>query len=267
MPLRRSHPFSVLLVAASAVAYVFLLAPLLVIAGASFGPTQYLLFPPQGFTLRWYEEALARTDFRQGFQVSLVIAAVAAVLSTVLGALAALALVRYRFPGRSLLNALFLSPLILPSLVLAVALVLYFTAARIGPTVERLVAAHLVITTPYVIRTLLPVLERFDRALEEAAQDLGATPLSTFFLVTLPVIRPGLLAGAFFAFIISFDEVVLGIFLAPTRQPTLPVQIYSAVQFSLDPTVAAVSTLLMVVTLVLVVLSETLLGVRRNGGT
>jgi putative spermidine/putrescine transport system permease protein len=263
MTLHAWHPFRLALAVIAIVGYVFLLAPIVVIAGASFGPTQFLVFPPQGFSLRWYEEALARADFRSGFQISLIIAAVATVLSTVIGALAAVAVVRFRFVGRDLVIALFLSPLILPSLVLAVGLLLMFSGARIDPSPERLIAAHLVVCVPYVIRTLVPVLQRFDRSLEEAAQNLGASPLAAFWLVTLPVIRPGLVAGAFFAFIISFDEVVLGIFLAPARQPTLPIQIYSAVQFGLDPTVAAISTLLIVLTLVLVVVSETLLGIRR----
>lgn len=263
MTLRPWHPFRVVLAMIAVVGYVFLLAPIIVIAAASVGPTQFLVFPPQGFTLRWYEEALARADYRNGFQISLIIAAIATILSTVIGALAAIAVVRYRFFARELILALFLSPLVLPSLVLAVALLLMFSAARIDPSPERLIAAHLVLCVPYVIRTLIPVLQRLDRSLEEAAQNLGAPPLATFWLVTLPVIRPGLLAGAFFAFIISFDEVVLGIFLAPARQPTLPIQIYSAVQFGLDPTVAAVSTLLIGLTLVLVVVSETLLGIRR----
>jgi putative spermidine/putrescine transport system permease protein len=109
----------------------------------------------------------------------------------------------------------------------------------------------------------MPVLQGLDQAIEEAAQDLGAGPVSTFLLVTLPLIRPGLLAGAFFAFAISFDEVVLALFLAPASQPTLPIQIYAAVQFGLDPTVAAVSALLIGLTLVLMLLSETAAGVRR----
>jgi len=257
------HPFRIALAAISIVGYVFLLAPIVVIAASSFGQTQFLVFPPQGFSLRWYQEALGRSDFRSGFQISLLIATIATVLSTVIGALAAVAVVRYRFFARDVIIALFLSPLILPSLVLALALLLMFSSARIDPSPERLIAAHLVVCVPYVIRTLVPVLQRFDRSLEEAAQDLGASPLAAFWLVTLPVIRPGLVAGAFFAFIISFDEVVLGIFLAPARQPTLPIQIYSAVQFGLDPTVAAVSTLLIGLTLVLVIVSETLLGIRR----
>ncbi len=265
MTLRAWHPFRLALGLISAVGYLFLLAPIIVIAGASFGSTQFLVFPPQGFSLRWYEEALGRADFWSGFQISVLIALVAAVLSTIIGALAAVAVVRHRFFGRDLILALFLSPLILPSLVLAVALLLMFSAARIDPSPERLIAAHLVLCVPYVIRTLIPVLQRVDPSLEEAAQNLGASSLAAFWLVTLPQIRPGLVAGAFFAFIISFDEVVLGVFLAPARQPTLPIQIYSAVQFGLDPTVAAVSTLLIVLTLVLVVVSEALLGVRRLG--
>lgn len=263
MTLRRWHPFRIALLVVAVLAYLFLLAPIIVIAVASFGSTEFLSFPPQGFSLQWYREALERPDFRQGFRVSLIVAVATAVLSTVIGSLAALALVRYRFWGRDLLSALFLSPLILPTLVLALALLLFFSSTGIEPSLVRLIAAHLVICVPYVLRTLIPVLQRFDRTVEEAAKNLGAGPLTTFFLVTLPLIRPGLITGAFFAFIISFDEVVLALFLAPPRQPTLPLQIYSAVQFDLDPAVAAISSLLIVLTLVLVIISETLLNVRR----
>lgn len=263
MMLRGTHPFRLFLVAIAVIAYLFLLAPIIVVTLASFGASQFLSFPPDGFSLQWYRAALTREDFRHGLQVSLIVGIATAVLSGVIGTLSAFALIRHRFRGRELLSALFLSPLVLPSLVLALALLLMSSAVGVGPSLQRLVVAHMVICVPYVLRTLIPVLQRFDVSLEEAAQNLGAGPIATFFLVTLPVIRPALITGIFFAFIISFDEVILALFLAPPRQPTLPIEIYAAVQFSLDPTVAAVSTLLICVTLAFVVISEALFGVRR----
>ena len=207
--------------------YLFLLAPIIVIVASSFGPTGYLAFPPQGFSLRWYAQALGGGDYLGPFQTSLTIALSVSILATIVGTLAAIGLVRFRFPGRELLAALFLSPLMLPTLVLAVALLLLASKLGIPATSERLIAAHLVITVPYVLRTSIPVLERFDRTLEEAAQDLGAGPLATFFLVTLPI------------------------------------KIYSAVQLGLDPTVAAVATLLIGLTTAILLLGQVAFGVRR----
>lgn len=241
-PLR--SPFGLVLAGLCVIAFAYLLLPIFVVVAAPFGDTGYLAFPPQGLTLRWYAAALHDTRFLDGLRVSLTVGTMAAAISTIIGVLAAYALTRYRFRGRSLIEALFLSPLILPTLVLAVALSLLFTRLGIEPSLGRLVAAHVVVCTPYVIRVSTPVLKRFDRTLEEAAQNLGATPLQTFFLVLLPVVRPAIVAGAVMAFITSFDEVVLALFLAKPGQPTLPVMIYSAVQLGFEPTVAAVSGLL-----------------------
>jgi putative spermidine/putrescine transport system permease protein len=249
--------------AANLLVYLFLLAPIIVIVASSFGSTGFLAFPPQGLSLRWYVQALGSGDYLGPFQTSLTIAVSVAILATIVGTLAALALVRFQFPGRDLLAAAFLSPLMLPTLVLAVALLLLASKLGVPATSQRLVAAHLVITVPYVLRTTMPVLERFDRTLEEAAQNLGAGPRATFFLVTLPIIRPGIAAGALFAFMISFDELVLALFLAGTRSPTLPIKIYSAVQLGLDPTVAAVATLLIGLTTAILLLGQVAFGVRR----
>jgi putative spermidine/putrescine transport system permease protein len=161
-----------------------------------------------------------------------------------------------------LLTALFLSPLMLPTLALAVGILLVSSQFGIQATTGRLIAAHLVVTVPYVLRTVIPVLQRMDRALEEAAQDLGATPVQAFLLVTLPVVRSGVIAGALFAFMISFDELVLALFLANPRTPTLPIKIYSAVQLGLDPTVAAIATLLIALSSVIVLVGQAVFGPR-----
>jgi len=224
--------------------FLYLLGPILVIVGSALGNTDYLAFPPHGFTLRWFQAALAEPRYLSAFATSLGVAVAAMTLSLALGLPAAFALARYPFPGRRLVEAALLMPLVLPALVLSIALTLLFS--RIGFTAGslRLIVAHLVICTPYVVRVALPVLQRLDPAQEEAARNLGATPLATFFLVTLPAIRPGAIAAATLAFIVSFDEIDLAIFLADPRAPTLPVTIYSAIQLGIDPTVAAVSALL-----------------------
>ncbi len=257
-------PFGWFLVALCVTAFAYLILPILVVVAAPFGDTGYLAFPPKGFTLQWYSAALADTRYLGGFLTSLKIGVVTALISSVVGILAAYALTRYDFPGRSLVEALFLSPLILPTLVLAVGLSLYFTKIGFVAGTSRLIAAHLVVCIPYVIRVTLPILRRFDRTLEEAAQNLGASPFQTFYLILLPVIRPGIIAGAVMAFITSFDEVVLALFLASPGEPTLPVMIYSAVQLGFEPTVAAVSGLLVVLTVFLMLLYQVFGGVRQE---
>lgn len=256
-------PMGIVLTTLVVIAFAYLILPLVVVVVAPLGETGYLAFPPQGFTLRWYEAALGTTRYLDGFITSLWIAIIAAALSTFIGILAAYALARYRFPGSTFLESLFLSPLILPTLVLAVGLTIFFAQSGFVGGPMRLIAAHVVVCTPYVIRVTLPVLRRFDRTLEEAAINLGASPLQTFFLVLLPVIRPGTIAASVLAFITSFDEVVLALFLAEPARPTLPVMIYSAVQLGFEPTVAAVSGLLIFFTAILMVIYQ-LFGLRRT---
>jgi putative spermidine/putrescine transport system permease protein len=230
--------------AVSLAALLYLLAPILVVLASAFGATNYLAFPPQGFTLKWFAAALADGHYVSAFLTSLVVAFGTTLLAVGIGLPAAYALARYDFPGRRLIESLVLMPLVLPALVLSIALTVLFSSIAFTAGSPRLIAAHLVICTPYVIRVTVPVLQRFDVALEEAAQNLGAPPLATFFLVTLPAIRPGAIAAATLAFIVSFDEIDLAIFLASPRAPTLPVTIYSAIQLGIDPTVGAVSALL-----------------------
>lgn len=224
--------------------FLYLLGPIAVIVGSACGATAYLAFPPHGLTLHWFGVALSDPRYTGAFFTSLIVAAAATFVSLAIGLPAGYALARYDFPARRTLEALLLTPLILPALVLSVALTILFSAAGFTAGTPRLALAHVVICAPYVVRVALPVFRRLDPAIEEAAETLGASPLTTFFLVTLPSVRPGVIAAATFAFIASFDEIDLAIFLASPRAPTLPVTIYSAIQFGIDPTVAAVSALL-----------------------
>ena len=223
---------------------LYLLLPILVVVGSALGDTSYLAFPPHGFTLRWFGAALADPRYFGAFGTSVIVASVTTVFALALGLPAAYALARYDFPGRRAVETAIMMPLVLPALVLSIALTLLFSRAGFTAGTPRLIVAHLVLCTPYVVRVALPVIQRVDVALEEAAQNLGASPVAGFLLVTLPAIRPGAIAAATLAFIVSFDEIDLAIFLADPRAPTLPVVIYSAVQLGIDPTVGAVSALL-----------------------
>lgn len=251
-------PLGIVLLLLAILSFGFLLFPIAVIALAPLGDTGYLAFPPQGLTLRWYAAALKDTRDLTALGVSVRIAVASALISCAIGVAAAYGLTRYTFPGRRLLEAVFLSPLILPTLVLAVGLTLFFTRTGLLAGQSKLIAAHVIVCTPYVLRVSLPVLRRFDRTLEEAARNLGASPVTAFFLVVLPVVRPGIVAGTVLAFITSFDELVLALFLAEPGAPTLPVTIYSAVQLGFEPTVAAISGLLVLGTLGLMLVGHLL---------
>jgi putative spermidine/putrescine transport system permease protein len=239
-----------------------LLVPLAAIVATSFTTLSYVTFPPQGFTLRWYGEALGKQEFLDSFVLSLGIALVTAVLATALGAPVAVALVRYRFPGRDLVNAFFMSPLILPTVVIGIALLQFYNQVRIGATAGSLVLGHVIVTTPYAIRLIASSLTGLDPAIERAARNLGAPPLRAFRLATLPLIRPGLMAGAVFAFITSFDNVTISIFLATPRMVTLPVRIYNLWDQPMYPWLIAICALIILWTVILIAIVERAVSVR-----
>jgi putative spermidine/putrescine transport system permease protein len=181
--------------------FFYLIGPIVVILGSAFSTTEYLVFPPHGFTLHWFAAALADPRYIGAFLTSLGIAIAAAAVSLAIGLPAAYALARFDFPGRATIETVLLTPLVMPALVLSVALTVLFSAIGFTAGSVRLAVAHLVICVPYVIRVAIPVLRRLDVSVEEAAGTLGASPVATFFLVTLPAIRPGVIAAATLAFI------------------------------------------------------------------
>lgn len=240
----------------------FLLAPLVVVVGVSVSESQFVVFPPQGFTLRWYENALSSQAYVDAFKLSGLLATLVTLSATVIGGAAAIGISRFRKPGGAL-ETVFLSPLVLPSIIFAIGLLMLWSAV-FGPTsFLTLWIAHTVVAIPYVVRTTLAVLAESDPFLEEAARTMGANRLQRLWFVTLPQCRPGLVAGAFFAFNISFDEAVLSLFLRTPRLTTLPVHIYGQLEFSPDPTVAAVSTLMILITIALMLVLDRTLGLTR----
>jgi putative spermidine/putrescine transport system permease protein len=239
---------------------LYLLAPTLVIVPMSFTESRILSFPPQGFTLEWYERIVADRQWSTALTNSAQVAVLTTVLSVVLGTLAALAIARGRFPGRTAANGLVLAPLIVPVVIIAIGMFSLFVRWRISGSLVGLVLAHTALAVPFVVVSVSASLRTVDRNLELAAANLGATPRQTFLRVTLPIIVPGVIAGAIFAFITSWDEVVVSIFLTSARFRTLPVEMWEQVRQAVDPTVAAVATTLLVVTTVLLMI---LLVVRR----
>jgi putative spermidine/putrescine transport system permease protein len=248
---------------ANALVYAFVLAPILVVIPVSFSETQYLVFPPQGLTLRWYANFFETRELAESLWTSLHLAAWTTGISTVLGTMAALALVRYRYPGREALRTALMAPIVMPRLVLGIAFLMFLARTVLSGRFGGLLLAHVVVALPYVVRTVGASLAGLDRALEEAAMSLGAPPLTTFRTVTLPLLRPGILAGAIFAFVTSFDELVASLFLTGPRLTTLPVQIYTYLEYTSDPTIAAISVILVVFTAAVVLVTERIVGFSR----
>ncbi len=239
---------------------LFVVAPLVVVVGVSFEPQALLRFPPDGVSLRWYREVLASGTFTEAAWNSLVVALVATIGSVVLGTPAAYALVRYRFPGRDLAAALLLSPLVVPQLVIGIALLQFFAWIGVGGSLVTLSLGHVLITLPYVVRTLSANIVGLDPSVEEAAENLGASRGQVYRLIVLPLVKSGLYAAMLFTFLISFDNAVISLFLVSARTTTLPIAMYTYVEHSLDPSLAAISTLMMLASLVL------LLAIRKLGG-
>ena len=240
----------------------FLLLPIAIIAVFALNPTPYIAFPPVGVSLRWFVKFFSSADFMNSLWLSLRIAAVVVVLATVIGALAALAIARGNLPGARLLTAVFLSPLMLPAILTGLALFQVFMLAGIGRPLWGLVVGHTLVAVPYVLRTTLAVLTDFDRRIEEAAAVLGAPPARVFREVTLPLIRPGVMAGGIFAFIVSFDQFPISLFLVVPNGETLPVVLFNYIRFDLDGAIAAASMVSIALALAVVFALERLIGLR-----
>jgi putative spermidine/putrescine transport system permease protein len=224
--------------------YVLLLAPLAIVVAVSVGASATYEFPPKQLSLKWYQTFFGNPEFvRAFFSVSLVLGFLAAVLASLLGIFAVIGLVRFRFRGRDVLEAFFVAPLFIPEILFGAAL--YLTYARLGikPSMTSLLFGHIVICVPYVIRNVMAGLTGLDPRLEEAAMSLGASRAQAFMKVALPLIQSSIISGFIFAFIISFSDINLALFIAGPNSTTLPVYIFNLLLFEGDPSVAAASTL------------------------
>jgi putative spermidine/putrescine transport system permease protein len=248
----------------SAIALIFLIAPTLVVLITSFTASQSLKFPPDGLSLQWYAALLDADQMQHAAWNSLVIAFWTTVLAVVFGTAAALAIARSRSPWLRAADTLFMSPLLLPALAFGFAALIFINKLGFTPNIPFLVLGHVIVCVPFVLRTTLASLSQLDPALLEASESLGAGRLMTFRRVTLPLISSGVAAGAFLAFMASFDNVPVSLFLADERTEVLPIHLWQQIETNLDVRTAAASGLIVMATLVLMTLAERFAGLTRQ---
>lgn len=243
------------------ITYTFILAPMVIIAIVSFNAGEAITFPPSGFSLRWYQNIFTgHTDFPAGFINSIKIAVVATIFDIFIGVFASLSVTKYNFKGRGLLVSFFTSPMFIPSISFAFVLMRTTASIKMFTPFTKILIGHLIIILPYIIRNTISVLVNFNWTLEDAAASLGANPAQVFFKITLPIIKPGIISGAMLAFLYSFDEAVISSFLTSAKFMTLPIQIINYMEFQFDPTVAAIATILMGASLLLMLIINKFVG-------
>lgn len=249
--------------------YGFLAAPLLIIIPLSFNSEPYFVFTrkmlsldPDGFSFRWYRNFLYNPDWTHAIGNSLVIASAATVLATTLGTVAALGLSRSFMPFRTLIMGILISPMIVPVIISGAGMFFFYSSVGLVHTLPGIILAHAALGTPFVVITVTATLLGFDHTLTRASVSLGASPIQTLLNVIVPLILPGVISGALFAFVTSFDEVVVVLFLADYDQRTIPLQMWGGIREQLSPTILAVATMLIVVSILMMAAIEFLR--RRN---
>jgi putative spermidine/putrescine transport system permease protein len=245
--------------------FVFLIAPILIMIPLSFNAQPFFTFTremltlqPEAFSLRWYEDFLGSASWRRSIWNSLVIGLAATVLATVLGTLAALGLSRSHLPFKGLIMAILISPMIVPLIISAAGMFFFFSSVNLAQTHLGVILAHTALGVPFVVITVTATLVGFDHSLTRAAASLGASPTRSFFKVTMPLILPGVISGALFAFITSFDEIVIVLFVAGPEQRTIPREMWSGIREQISPTILAVATVLVLVSIALLTVVELL---------
>jgi putative spermidine/putrescine transport system permease protein len=239
-----------------------LVLPQVVVVITSIDPNPTAIFPPKGISFEWYLNAFTRHAFREAFSISVAVATVAAIVSTAIGTMAAVFVVRRRFPGREMLIASLQLPMMIPEVMLGLGFLILFSRAGMNHSFINIGLAHIVITLPYALRVVMANLQTVSVSIEEAAHVLGAGPVESFVRITLPVIKSGILAALIFSFIVSFDNFTLTAFLVKARG-TLPIEIYSYIRTESDPTIAAISTLLILVSIAGILVIERVLGIDK----
>ncbi len=249
--------------------FLFLIFPILVIIPLSFNASPYfsftpemLTFDPAGYSLRWYHDFITNPNWQGAVRNSFIIAIFSTIISTFLGTLAALGLSRSNFPFRTTVMGILLSPMVVPFIISAAGMFFFYSRINLQGTYTGVILAHAALATPFVVITVTATLVGFDRSLTRSAASLGASPARVFFRITVPLITPGVISGALFAFVTSFDEVVVILFVGSYKQRTIPWQMFSGIREQISPTILAVATILILISILLLASVEILR--RRN---
>jgi putative spermidine/putrescine transport system permease protein len=249
--------------------FFFLLAPILIMIPLSFNAQPFFTFTremltlnPDGYSLRWYKDFFGSESWMRSIRNSFIIGIAATIVSTTMGTLAALGLSRSEMPAKGLIMGILISPMIVPLIISAAGMFFFFSSINLAQTYLGVVLAHAALGTPFVVITVTATLVGFDQSLTRAAANLGASPTRTFFKITMPLILPGVISGALFAFITSFDEIVVVLFVAGVEQRTIPREMWSGIREDISPTILAVATILVLISVALLTVVELL---RRRG--
>lgn len=255
--------FDTVMMALVVIATFLLLVPLFIVIASSFHPAEYFSFPPQGFSLKWYGEFFSRSLWVQGMKNTFYVATATAIFSVIVGTCASVAVVNRKFIGKTAVDFLMLSPQLIAPIIIGIALLMGLSAFGIRGTYTSLVIAHSLWTVPLVFMIMQAVVKNLDPCLPAAAKDLGAGPFKSFFEVTLPLIKPGIISSFLIAFVLSMHEFIISLFLTTPRTMTLPVIIWTSLRFELSPIVGSVSVLMMVVVLIVLLIIARLIGLEK----
>lgn len=242
------------LVGFTALVYFLLHLPILVLVIFSFNASRYVVWT--GFSLNWYKRLLERPDILAALKASLIVGVCSTIVSTILGTLIALALARHKFKGRTVFEGLLYVPIVTPEIVVGISLLILFAAFKIPLGLSTITIAHVAFNISFVVVVVLARIQGMDRNLEEAAMNLGADEITTFWRVTVPQLWPGILAGALLAFTMSFDDFVITFFVSGVGSTTLPLLVYGMVRKSIEPSINAISTLILLVTTLTIFLAD-----------
>jgi ABC-type spermidine/putrescine transport system permease subunit II len=241
----------------------FILTPIWITVVVSFNSGNYIKLPPEGFSFRWYREFFSDYMWRMVFINSLKVAIPTMIISTIAGVLSALGYMRKKFPGRNLINLAIMMPFLMPGILIGICLLIFLNKINMSGTYAAVVAGHCMWGIPTVFLLVQAVLSSYDFSIEDAARDLGAGPVTTFFSITLPLIKTGIFTAMIFSFITSFGEFNIALFLTAPDTITMPVQIWNSLKYEVTPIVAAVSTLMIVLTLAGIGIGSRLVGVKK----